>query len=494
MIMSGMGNVGRRMMVCGLAWLAMVARGEESPAPDAVEPADKTFNAVVKLEVVMSRANPTLPWQNINDGGDGSGVVIGNGRILTCAHCVTDATYIRIRKNSEESIYKGTVEFIDNDCDLALVKVVDPAFMRDITPMQIGVTPVEQARVLAVGYPLGGLGVAFTEGVVSRIEDREYAHSLMSLLAIQVDAAINPGNSGGPVLEMESGRICGIAFQGDKRGEALGYLIPPDIINHFLRDVEDGVVNGFGSFFFFEDLESEAARKYYGMADGQTGVRIPHDTRHLGAHSLKEGDILLEVDGCRVSNNGYVRIGGNKRRSLYFPFTMRQIGDQVPVTVLRAGKLVKAQVPIQKVSQCVRGFLYDKKPDYFVFGGFAFSTVTYDFLGVSKRKYTTDIAREKSFADEEDVALVQVLSDNCVEGYLGAGGLLVRSVNGEKVRNLKHLVAIIESCRTPFMCFGIDGGNEWETTVVVETAKMRAATPNILRTYQIPADRSADLR
>ena len=208
-----------RMMVCGVAWsVALSAAGEESISPDAVESADKMFNAVVKLEVVMSRANPSLPWQNINESGDGSGVVIGNGRILTCAHCVTDATYIRIRKNSEDSIYKGAVEFIDNDCDLALVKVPDPVFMRDITPMQIGVTPVEQARVLAVGYPLGGRGVAFTEGVVSRIEDRQYTHSLKSLLTVQVDAAINPGNSGGPVLDMESGRICGIAFQGDKRG------------------------------------------------------------------------------------------------------------------------------------------------------------------------------------------------------------------------------------------------------------------------------------
>ena len=209
-----------------LAATIVTAQNVEMPQEDE-DPYGGMFNAVVKLEVVTSEANPISPWQNVSGGGDGSGVVIGNGRILTCAHCVTDATYIRIRKNSEDSIYKGTVEFIDNDCDLALVKVPDPVFMRDITPMQIGVTPVEQARVLAVGYPLGGRGVAFTEGVVSRIEDRQYTHSLKTLLTIQVDAAINPGNSGGPILDMASGRICGIAFQGDKRGEALGYLIPP---------------------------------------------------------------------------------------------------------------------------------------------------------------------------------------------------------------------------------------------------------------------------
>ena len=330
--------------------------------------------------------------------------------------------------------------------------------------------------------------------MVSRIEDRQYNHSLKSVLTVQVDAAINPGNSGGPVLDMESGRICGIAFQGDKRGEALGYLIPPDIINHFLRDVEDGVVEGFCDWFATEGLEGEAARRYYGMSDGQTGVRINHVAWDIGTNSLEEGDILLEVDGYKVANNGTIRISGNRRRSLYFPFTMRQIGDKVPVTVLRSGKLVKAHVPIRKANLCVRGFLYGKKPDYFVFGGFAFSTLSFDLLGESKKNYHTNLAREKSFEGEEDVALVRVLSDDCVEGYLGVGNQLVRSINGERIKNLKHLVSIIENCRAPFIRFGLDDGDEWEFPAIVDTEKMRAATQNILRTYQIPADRSADLR
>ena len=98
----------------------------------------------------------------------------------------------------------------------------------------------------------------------------------------------------------------------------------------------------------------------------------------MGTNSLEEGDILLEVDGFKVANNGSIRIGGNRRRSHFFPFTMRQIGDKVPVTVLRSGKLVKTHVPIRKANLCVRGFLYGKKPDYFVFGGFAFSTMSFE--------------------------------------------------------------------------------------------------------------------
>ena len=49
------------------------------------------------------------------------------------------------------------------------------------------------------------------------------------VLAVGYPRAINPGNSGGPVLDMKSGKVAGVAFQGlgKEEGEPLGYIIPP---------------------------------------------------------------------------------------------------------------------------------------------------------------------------------------------------------------------------------------------------------------------------
>lgn len=71
-----------------------------------------------------------------------------------------------------------------------------------------------------------------------------YSHSLRNLLTVQLDAAINPGNSGGPVFY--GSKIAGIAFQGHRKGENLGYMIPCEVIRHFLKDIEDGRVDGCG--------------------------------------------------------------------------------------------------------------------------------------------------------------------------------------------------------------------------------------------------------
>jgi len=130
--------------------VAGVSVAEEGvPALGAGEGNDP-LNAAVKLEVATAKPYFCRPWVTRTGGGAGSGVVIDMGRILTCAYCVTDVCYIRVRKHNEDSLYHGSVLFVDNDADLALVCVDDPAFMAGITPMEIGETPHVQDDVLAV--------------------------------------------------------------------------------------------------------------------------------------------------------------------------------------------------------------------------------------------------------------------------------------------------------------------------------------------------------
>ena len=475
------------------ATLAMTAPALSQGIQEA--PEGNPLNAVVKLEVVTAKSNIYRPWQTITGGGDGTGVVIASGRILTCAHCVADSSYIRVRKHDEDSLYHATVEFIDNDCDLALIRVDDPAFMTGVVPMEIGETPAIQSDVLAVGYPIGGNDISFTRGIVSRIEDTVYVHGWKNLLAAQVDAAINPGNSGGPVLDLETGLIGGIAFQGDKDGEALGYMIPTEIIRHFLDDTRDGRVDGFSDVLFdLNHMESEAKRRFYRMEKDQTGVVITDAPKALGEDSVRADDILLEVDGLKVSNNGRVRIKDNEPRSLHYPIYMRQLGETIPVKVLRDGAVVETSIRAMKRDQRTRRWMFDVKPDYFLYGGLVFTSSSYNYLTAAKAHFHDDVLEDKAFADDEAVVISDLLVDTCMEGYIGIDDSLVRTVNGEKVRNLRHLVELVEGCREGFVLFGLDCNEEWDTKMVVDVKEMIEATPRVMERYQVPADRSEDLR
>ena len=469
---------------------------EDAPAPGAGGRSNP-LNAVVKLEVTTAKPDIYCPWITRTGGGTGSGVVIDNGRILTCAHCVTDACYIRVRKHNEDSLYHGSVQFVDNDADLALVRVEDRAFMEGITPMEIGETPRVQDDVLAVGYPRGGEDISYTRGIVSRIEDIRYSHGWTYLLGIQVDAAINPGNSGGPVLDMKSGQIAGIAFQGlgKDEGESLGYIIPPDIIRHFLTDIQDGRVDGFSDFLFSKSqMESPVERRYYRMGSERSGVLVVDVAPALGKDSVHMNDIILEVAGYKVSNNGRIRLKGGEPRSLYYPLYIRQIGEKIPVKVFRDGAVVETFIPVAKKNRRIRGWMYDAKPDYFVYGGFVFTTISYDYIVRSEATFHDDLFKEKEFDGDEAVAISFCFPDTGIEGYIGCDKSLVRNVNGVKVRNLRHLVEIVDSCKSGFVCFGLDRDTKWDVKVVVDATEMREATVRVMKRNQIPADRSEDLR
>ncbi len=480
--------------IAALACAASVLPAQVPGTPVAAPPANDPLNAVVKLEVAKLEPDFVTPWKTDQGAGSGSGVVVSEGRILTCAHCVADSTHIRIRKQNEDSFYQGEVEFIDNDCDLALVRVDDPAFMADISPMRLGKTPALQDTVVAVGYPVGGMGISFTRGIVSRIEDIRYSHSWYTLLGIQVDAAINHGNSGGPVLDISTLDIVGIAFQGDKEGEALGYMIPPDIIRHFLDDIGDSRVDGFAmSVFSVQSLESESARRYLGMDGNQTGVLVTDVAKCVSDDFVRVGDVILEIGGYKVANNGVIRVEGNARRSYLYPVYMRQIGEKVPARVLRSGEVVETFIPVMKRNSRARGFIHDKQPDYYVFGGYVFTTVSMNFL-LLKPSFHDNVLEEKAFPEDEAVAISDVLADSATEGYLGSYGAIVRTVNGVKVRNLRHLIELFEKNEDEFLRVMLDDNTEYDVPLYLDAKQLREATPRILKRYLIPSDRSDDLK
>ena len=111
-------------------------------------------------------------------------------------------------------------------------------------------------------------------------------------LAIQIDAAINPGNSGGPV--MQNGEVVGVAFQGQFFSQNIGYMIPPSVMDHFLKDIKDGKYDGLpGAGVWWQALLRDDLRDHYGVGKDQHGIAI---TR-IGAGRTGGGEFLaVEAD------------------------------------------------------------------------------------------------------------------------------------------------------------------------------------------------------
>ncbi len=271
-----------------------------------------THPQVVRVYSTYQDPDYECPWQNVAPrNSTGSGVIVGPQQILTGAHVVANATFVQVQKQSDPTKVTARVLAISHDSDLALLHVDDEAFARGIRPAVIGDLPRLREGVQVVGFPIGGEEVSITEGVVSRIEVQRYEHSQRHLLAVTVDAAINEGNSGGPVFAR--GKVVGIAFQALPEAENIGEMVPAPILRRFLDGVKKGKdphVPGLG--ITTQPLENPALRRHLGMKKRHSGVLITAVQYGSSAWGrLLPGDVLSELDGLRIADNGTVQYRGS---------------------------------------------------------------------------------------------------------------------------------------------------------------------------------------
>src|SRR5277367_5686718 len=232
-------------------------------------------SAVVKVFSTIRHPDLSKPWTKQGAGeATGSGVVIEGHRILTNAHVVSYASQVQVQGNQSGDKVFATVVAVAPGIDLAVLKVDDKSFFDSRPPLpRASVLPQIKDPVLAYGFPTGGTSLSITKGIVSRIEFVPYNYPV-SGLRIQIDAAINPGNSGGPAIAGE--KMIGLAFSrlgGDTQN--IGYIIPNEEVELFLKDIADGRYDGKPAMYDeLQTLENPALRDYLKLDKTVSGMVV----------------------------------------------------------------------------------------------------------------------------------------------------------------------------------------------------------------------------
>ncbi|KFG52622.1 trypsin domain-containing protein [Toxoplasma gondii FOU] len=253
-----------------------------------------SLSSVVKIFVDITMPDYFSPWQmQAPKDASGSGFVVEGKRILTNGHVVGETTRVLVRKHGNAKKFLARVVATAHEADLALLEVESDEFWENLQPLPFGGIPRLRDSVTVLGYPTGGDQLSITEGIVSRVGMSMYAHSSVSLLTVQIDAAINPGNSGGPALV--DGRVVGVAFQGFSHLQNVGYIVPYPIIEHFLNDlVLHGRYTGFPSLGVkVSHMENDHLRQFKGLSALKASDLPPGVT--------PTGVLVVEVDNLRVS-------------------------------------------------------------------------------------------------------------------------------------------------------------------------------------------------
>jgi len=457
--------------------------------------------AVLKIYATQLSQNFGAPWKPGSSRTiSGSGFVVDGERILTNAHVVSDSTFLQVRRYGESERVAARVLHVSHEADLALLTVDEPGFFDSIPSLSLGGLPELRDDVLVLGFPVGGDALSITRGVVSRIEHQTYAHGKVELLAGQIDSAVNPGNSGGPVLG--DGRVVGVAMQVSNGADNIAYMVPTPVVEHFLADVADGRYDGMPQApFRWQRLEATDLRRKYGLDRSQTGILVLDTLVGSAAGGvIQPGDIVLSVDGRALGTDGTISLRDHERTDFAFLLQRRQLGETVPVELLREGRTLTVDLPLDRrigAGRLVPGPLYGERPPYYIFGGLAFCPLTVNYLHAwgdewwnrAPRHLLALLARRTQFEREEPVVLCSILRAEQNSGYEDAAEALIVEADDRTVRSLGHLVEIIESTEAGLLVLKTHEGKE----IVLDRERARREGPAILARYQVPADRSEDL-
>ena len=431
---------------------------------------------------------PWLPGQL--GGGSGTGWVVKKDRVMTNAHVVSNAKLLTVEKENDPKKYVATVEFIAHDCDLAQLKVEDPDFWKETKPLDLGPVPEIESSVSVYGYPIGGERMSVTKGIVSRIDFRTYAHSVMdSHLCIQIDAAINPGNSGGPV--MQQGKVVGVAFQGLGGADAqnVGYMIPTPVIRHFLKDIEDGHYDRYMDLSIATfPLQNAAHRRALGLPDGDRGLAVTTvGSASVCAGKLRSGDVLLKIDGLDIQSDGMVQIEG-ERMQMAEVAERKYKGDKVKFEVWRDKKFVTEEVTFDRAWPYTHQATSYEPPKYVVFGGLLFQPMnrnlvaTYQFSNPRVFHHFAHFIEEETYKERDEVLVLTALLPDPINTYLEEFREgIVDKVNGTAIRNAKELAAALSKQADEYVIEFEGHGRP----LVLQRTDLEAARDRIRQRYNV---------
>ena len=293
----------------------------------------------------------------------GSGVVIGEGFVLTNYHVVEDADSLKVTVTNdagETTQYAASLVAYDETLDAAIIYAPDcklPAVtLGDSDKLLVG------DWAICIGNPLGftktttvGIVSALNRGIESESYDKYGRKETIRNAMIQVDAAINSGNSGGGMFSV-TGELMGIptlkytgSYYSGSSVEGIGMCIPINAVKPLIERVLSGEIKAIAPQTTTTEEETTSdlrgkPRTGVSVADvnsssraaqlGQIpdGVFITEVEKNGPAEKagILAGDIVVELDGTVITDTTqYMNI-----------IAQHKAGDTIQVKVYRAEGLL----------------------------------------------------------------------------------------------------------------------------------------------------------
>jgi serine protease Do len=346
----------------------------------------------------------------------GSGVIVSpEGYILTNNHVVDGAKEVTVTLHDKREM-KARVIGTDPRTDIAVLKIDGSNFptltLADSSKVEVGDV------VLAIGNPFG-VGQTVTAGIVSATGRSGLGIEQVEDF-IQTDAPINPGNSGGALVDDE-GHLIGIntaIISGNSGGnQGIGFAVPINMARHDMDEIlaHGKVEHGYLGI-LPQDVTPSLAKAF--NSNGTSGALVGQVTPNSPAAKagLKEGDIIVEVNGQPVAD-------ANQLRS---KIGMMDPNTTATLKVMRGGKMENISVTLGEFpSNEERASVSEVSTDN-------------GLQGVTVENLTTETAQQLKLAAGTKGVVVDKVNPECRAAEAGLQrGDVIKQINHQLINNVK---------------------------------------------------------
>jgi serine protease Do len=276
----------------------------------------------------------------------GSGFIISSdGYILTNEHVAGNALKIIVTMTDGEK-YDAKVVGSDVVSDVALLKIEGKNFPYVKLGNSDDIIIGEWA--IAFGNPFGLFDIndkpTITVGVISNVglnlksgDDRRVYRNM-----IQTDASINSGNSGGPLVN-GLGEVIGIntiIYTPNQGSIGLGFAVPINKIKILIDELKKTgkIDRSFWTGLSIQSLNQNIA-KYYGLSTSEGVIITDVLKRSPGEKAgLKIGDVITEINGSKVTNDG----------SVFDIIKDARAGDYLKLKIFRDNRSIYIDLKLEK--------------------------------------------------------------------------------------------------------------------------------------------------
>ena len=462
---------------------------------------DAKVLSVIRVNVTNQPWDFTRPWgKRPPYSRRAVGTVLAGGRVLVTAELVANANYVEFETPEGGQKVPATVDVVDYEANLALLKTDDLDFLKPIKPLEVA--PAAVGDSLAVWQLEATGNLLVTKANMTTAEVTRYPVDDSPLLIYRLTTPLQFRDSSFTLPVVKDGKLAGIVMRYDTTTNNAD-LIPAPVIQHFLTDAAKPPYKGFPrSGIMSSQTRDPQFRRYIGLAGGTSGGIYITEVLPGGPAAtagLEKGDVVLKIDGQAVDQDGNYKDADYGKISISHLFSTKHFdGETVKVGIVRKGEAKDLDVklahrPVE--SYVVEPYVIDRAPKFYVLGGLVLEELSRQFLKEFGNDWMKKAPEQFVYFDRQQtelfkdgpkkiVFLNRVLPSDLTVGYEELSHLVVKKINGVELQSLADVPGALTKAVDGLHKIEVDGE---PTVIYLDAAQVAAGEGAFMQKYRLPS-------